>query len=185
MPCQTDSGMVFHDMAAYHIVRARPDRDARDICKLIEACRSERTTIFDGYTVDEERGYLESLGPCQAVFVALDDDTFSGFASIAPRWPYSQRLSHCGEFGTWVEHRQRRRGVGRALWLDGILPFCHDNGLSSLGSMLMAHNSAALAFYEGLGFRICGYRLRLVEWDGERLDAFEIEAQLEDIVHKL
>ena len=37
----------------------------------------------------------------------------------------------------------------------------------------------SLAFYEKLGFAVCGYHRRLVDWDGELLDAVEIERWLE------
>ena len=43
----------------------------------------------------------------------------------------------------------------------------------------MAHNSGAIAFYESLGFSVCGYHRRLVDWDGELLDAVEIEKWLD------
>ncbi len=39
----------------------------------------------------------------------------------------------------------------------------------------MAHNEEAVSFYESLGFRVCGRHSRLVDWDGELLDAVEIE----------
>ena len=37
----------------------------------------------------------------------------------------------------------------------------------------------AIAFYESLGFNVCGYHRRLVDWDGELLDAVEIEKWLD------
>ena len=39
----------------------------------------------------------------------------------------------------------------------------------------MAHNKEAISFYESLGFRIWGHHSNLVDWDGESLDAVEIE----------
>ncbi len=68
----------------------------------------------------------------------------------------------------------RGRGVGSALWMEGILPFCVETGFRHVGAFVMAHNMGAIAFYESLGFNVCGYHRRLVDWDGELLDAVEI-----------
>ncbi len=73
----------------------------------------------------------------------------------------------------------RRRGVATALWREGILPFCRDAGFRHVGHFVMAHNERAIAFYENLGFRICGRHDKLVDWDGELLDAVEMEMWLE------
>ena len=58
------------------IERALPERDTSPISRLIEA-----------------------MGPREQVFVANMNGEFAGFAGIAPRWSYSERLSHCGEGG--------------------------------------------------------------------------------------
>ena len=42
----------------------------------------------------------------------------------------------------------------------------------------MAHNTGAISFYEKLGFKVCGYHKGMVDWDGELLDAVEIELVL-------
>ncbi len=69
----------------------------------------------------------------------------------------------------------RGRGVGSALWREGIFPFCSENGIRHVGASVMAHNKGAISFYENLGFRVCGHHSNLVAWDGELLDAVEIE----------
>ena len=160
------------------IVHAVPDRDAAPISRLINTCRSERRTVLNEFSPDEERVYIEGLGPREAVFVARVEGEFAGFAGIAPRWGYSERLRHCGEGGTWVMPEMRGMGVGSALWRDGILPFCAEKGFRHVGAFVMAHNKGAIAFYESLGFGVCGYHRRLVDWDGELLDAVEIEIWL-------
>jgi len=81
------------------IERALPERDASPISRLIETCREERRTVLNDFTPEEERAYLEAMGPREQVFVAYADGKFAGFAGIAPRWSYSERLSHCGEGG--------------------------------------------------------------------------------------
>ena len=44
----------------------------------------------------------------------------------------------------------------------------------------MAHNQEAVAFYEHLGFKVCGRHHQLVNWEGEYLDAVEMEMWLEE-----
>jgi RimJ/RimL family protein N-acetyltransferase len=160
------------------IEHAEPERDAPYISELIDVCRSERRTVLNHFSPEEERAYIEGLGPREAVFVSRVDGEFAGFAGVAPRWEYSERLRHCAECGTWVVPRMRGRKVGSALWREGVLPFCAEKGFRHVGAFVMAHNQGSIAFYESLGFRVCGYHRRLVEWDGEFLDAVEIEMWL-------
>ena len=54
----------------------------------------ERRTVLKGF-IPEERAYLEAMSPREQVFVANMNGEFAGFAEIAPRWSYSERLSHC------------------------------------------------------------------------------------------
>jgi len=161
------------------VERAVPERDAAPISRLINICRDERRTVLDAYTPESEREYLESMGSREVVCVAYVDGEFAGFAGVDPTYGYSERLRHCGEGGTWVMPEMRGRGVGSALWREGILPFCVEAGFRHVGAFVMAHNMGAIAFYESLGFNVCGYHRRLVDWDGELLDAVEIEKWLD------
>ena len=52
------------------IERALPERDTLPISRLIEICRVERRTVLNGFTPEEERAYLEAMGPREQVFVA-------------------------------------------------------------------------------------------------------------------
>jgi GNAT superfamily N-acetyltransferase len=150
-------------------------RDAWPISRLINICVDERRTVLNRFTMEEERDYLLGLGSREAVFVAYVGGVFAGFAGVAPRWGYSDRLVHCGEPGTWVMPEYRGKGVGRALWEKGIFPWCREHRFTHLGACVMAHNTGAIAFYEKQGFKICGYHSRMVDWDGEKLDSVEIE----------
>ena len=162
-----------------NVERAVPERDAAPISRLINICRDERRTVLDAYTPESEREYLESMGSREVVYVAYVDGEFAGFAGVASWYGYSERLRHCGEGGTWVMPEMRGRGVGSVLWREGILPFCVETGFRHVGAFVMAHNKGAIAFYESLGFNVCGYHRRLVDWDGELLDAVEIEKWLD------
>jgi RimJ/RimL family protein N-acetyltransferase len=161
------------------VERAIPERDAEPISRLIEICRQERRTVLNHFTPEEEAEYIRDIAPREAVLVARVDGEFAGFAGIAPRWEYSERLRHCGEGGTWVTPEFWRRGVGSALWKEGVFPFCRKVGFRHVGHFVMAHNERAIAFYENLGFQICGHHRKMVDWDGELLDAVEMEIWLE------
>lgn len=160
------------------ILHADPERDSEPISKLINICITEKRTVLPPYTPVEEKQYIENMGDREAVFVAYIDDQFAGFARMSPRYPYSDKLLHCGEGGTWVMHEFRGRGVGRALWDIGVFPWCRLVGLSRLGATVMAHNLGSIAFYEKLGFHINGYHRRMVKWGDEYLDSVEIELNL-------
>ena len=166
-------------MRLIRVERASPDRDAQAIAELIGICREERRTILNAYTAEEEKGYLAQLHQRDAVFVAYVGESFAGFAGIARRWPYSQRLNHCGEGGTWIMPEFRRTGVGKTLWQQGILPWCKRVGFHHVGFFVMVHNQDAITFYKALGFQVCGYHHRLVKWGQEYLDAVEMEKQIE------
>ncbi len=166
-------------MGTTRVEKASPDRDSKAISKLIDICRGERRTVLDAYTAEQEKAYLAQLHQRDAVFVAHVEEAFAGFAGISRRWPYSERLSHCGEGGTWVMPEFRRAGVGKALWDSGVIPWCQSVGFHHIGFFVMAHNKDAITFYETLGFRVCGYHRRLVQWGQEYLDTVEMEIWIE------
>lgn len=165
-----------------HIMRANPVRDSHDIAKLIQICRSERKTVLNEYTVEEEREYLSNLPPRDSVFVArIKDGLFAGFASINQRYQYSERLKHCGETGTWVMPAFRRQGVGKSLWEKGIFPWCWKHDYKHLGFFIMSDNKEGINFYESLGFHVCGYHRKLVYGhEGTFIDAIEMELWLQN-----
>jgi GNAT superfamily N-acetyltransferase len=71
------------------------------------------------------------------------------------------------------EHRGK--GVGKILWKSGVFTWCKKQGFTHLGSTVMAHIMGAIEFYESLGFHMCGYHRKKIDWDGELLDSVEIE----------
>ena len=161
------------------IRHASPVEDSQLISELINICIREKRTVLNPYSPREERHYLENLQSREAVFVAYIDDVFAGFAGVAPRYAYSDKMSHCGECGTWVMPEHRGMGVGRALWERGILPWCSENGLTRLGAMVMTHNTGSITFYEKIGFKVVGTHRKVVKWKEEYIDTVEIERILE------
>jgi len=136
---------------------ADPLEDSGPISGCIRVCRREKRTVLNEYTAEQERKYISNMGPREAVFVAHMEDGFAGFSGIAPRWPYSERLTHCGEGGTWVLPEHRGKGVGTLLWRRGVFPWCRKVAFRHVGFFVMAHNEGSISFYESLGFRVCGY----------------------------
>ena len=57
----------------------------------------------------------------------------------------------------------------------GDIPLCRESGFRHVGASVMARNKEVISFYESLGFRVCGHHSNLIDWDGELLDAVEIE----------
>ncbi|MFX0052384.1 MAG: GNAT family N-acetyltransferase [Candidatus Hermodarchaeota archaeon] len=159
------------------VTKADPERDSEDIARLIQICREEGKTVLDKYTAQEEEIYIKNLLPRDAIFVARQKGKiFAGFASINQRFHYSERLKHCGEVGTWIIPEFRRQGVGSSLWEKGIIPWCHKMGFKHLGFSIIAQNKEGIAFYEQLGFRVCGYHRKLIlGYDGKYIDALEME----------
>ncbi|MFX0094907.1 MAG: GNAT family N-acetyltransferase [Candidatus Hodarchaeota archaeon] len=135
--------------------------------------------MVDQFTAEEEKAFLANLHPRDGAFVAYVDEKFAGFASVSRRWAYSERLQHCGEGATWVMPEYRHKGVGATLWRKGVLPWCQEVGFKHIGFFVMAHNKDAIAFYESLGFRVCGYHRKLVNWEEKYLDAVELEIWLD------
>ena len=161
------------------IRHASPVEDSEPISELINICIEEKRTVLNPYTPREERQCLENLQPREAVYVAYNGDVFSGFAGVAPRYAYSNKLSHCGECGTWVMPEYRGMGVGRALWERGILPWCSENGYTYLGAMVMTHNTGSIDFYKKMGSNLVGTHHKTVKWKDQYLDTIEIEQILE------
>ena len=162
------------------VEHALPNRDAGNIANLINLCAENRWTVLNMFTEEEERAYLEGMGPREAVFVAFVDGDFAGFSGLAPKVGYSDRLLHCAEGGTWVLPEYWGTGVSKALWRQGNFPFGGRVGFSHYSHFVPVHNARAIRHYERLGFRICGYRREYVEWpDGSLEDAVLMELRLE------
>lgn len=164
-----------------YVIKADPERDSEDIAKLIQICREEKKTVLNYYTPDEEKNYIRNLPPRDAIFVARNERSeFTGFASINQRFHYSERLKHCGEAGTWVMPDFRRQRVGLSLWKKGVFPWCQKKGFKHVGFPIISQNVEGIAFYEKLGFRVCGYHRKFIYgFDEKYVDALEMELWFE------
>lgn len=116
------------------------------------------------------------MNPRECVYVAYVDGEFAGFSGLAPKVSYSDKMKHCAEGGTWVRPKYWGTGVAKELWTQGNFPFGDTVGFRHYSHSVPINNMRAVRHYEKLGFRICGYHRKYVEWSpGEYGDAVEME----------
>jgi ribosomal protein S18 acetylase RimI-like enzyme len=149
------------------IRRASP-QDAAGIAAVLEIVAAERihSAIDRAWSVEEERRYLQSLSPREAVHVAVDDVQGIVGLQVLDLWsPVLDSMAHVGQLGTFLLPQWRGRGVGRQLWSE-TLAFARDAGYRKLVIQVRGSNKPAQAFYRQLGFRECGRLARQVIIDG-------------------
>jgi len=143
------------------VIREAQPGDAQALVALAEevAAEPEGWLISDGgwRTVGDERRYLRALRRYRdaAVFVAETDEGIVGRLALG-RDPHPASL-HVADLGVMVASSFRRRGIGRAL-LQQSIEWARDGGIRKLELHVFPHNDAAIALYEGFGFRREGYR---------------------------
>lgn len=145
----------------HYVIRPADPRDAGPLVALAEevAAEPEGWLISDGgwRTVADERRYLRAIRRYRdaAVFVAEADDAIVGRLSLG-RDPHPASR-HVADLGLMVAASARRRGIGRAL-LERAVTWAGEVGVRKLELHVFPHNEAAIALYEGFGFRREGYR---------------------------
>jgi len=143
------------------VIRQAQPRDAAALVALAEdiAAEPEGWLISDGgwRTPGDERRYLRAVRRHRdaAVFVAESQDRVVARLSLG-RDPHPASR-HVADLGLMVAAGSRRRGIGRAL-LQQSVEWARDVGIRKLELHVFPHNDAAIALYEGFGFRREGYR---------------------------
>jgi ribosomal protein S18 acetylase RimI-like enzyme len=138
---------------------------------------SERihSAIDRAWTAAEERHYIESLSPREAVHIAFDDAQRVVGLQILDLWsPSLPSMAHVGQIGTFLLPEWRGRGVGRQLWT-ATLAFAAEAGYQKFVIHVRGSNTSARAFYRSLGFRECGRLARQVMIDGVEDDEVLLE----------
>ena len=149
------------------IRRAQPD-DAAGIAAVMEVVAGERiySAIDRAWSVDEERRYLESRSPREAIFVAQDAaGTIVGLQNLCLWSSELPSMAHVGHVGTFLLPDWRRHGLGRRLWTS-TLAFAREGGYRKIVIYVRGSNTNAQAFYRHLGFTECGRLARQVTIDG-------------------
>ena len=156
------------------VVRRATPGDASALVELGEAVASEPEgwLISDGSwrTPGEERRFLRALRRYNdaAVFVAEVPDGIVGRLSLG-RDPHPASR-HVADLGLMVAAAHRRRGIGKAL-LETAVDWARESGVRKLELHVFPHNEAAMALYEGFGFRREGLRRGHYRRGPEYLDA--------------
>jgi ribosomal protein S18 acetylase RimI-like enzyme len=161
-------------------IRRAVPADAAGIAAVIGIIAAERihSAIDRPWTVEEERRYLESLSPREAIHVAVDDVQGIVGLQILDLWsPVLASMAHVGQIGTFILPEWRGRGVGRRLW-STTMAFARGAGYLKFVIQVRGTNTAAQAFYRRLGFHDCGRLSRQVVMDGVADDEVLMELLL-------
>ncbi len=134
----------------FTIRRAGPD-DAGAISSIINDIVAEGRTSLRTFTPEEEREFIGSLKPREAIFVAEEGGDVIGFQGISEFARWSQSMAHVGNILTFVKRGHRGRGVGRSL-TETTLRFARENGYEKISTYIIADNGPAVEFYKSLGF---------------------------------
>jgi RimJ/RimL family protein N-acetyltransferase len=154
-------------------IRAAEPRDAGALVELSRAVEGEEQGWLVGgpewRDVGAARRYLrETLRRRdRAVLVADGAGDIVGRLSLTRgRHPAT---AHVAALAVLVAQKRRRQGIGRALMEAGEA-WAWDVGVSKLELSVFAHNAAAIALYERLGYRREGLRHRHLRRRGEYLN---------------
>jgi RimJ/RimL family protein N-acetyltransferase len=165
---------VTHAPSEHYVIRPAHPRDAVQLVALGEdvAGEPEGWLISNGAwrTVAEERRYLRAIRryPDAAVFVAEEGDAIVARLSLG-RDPHPASR-HVADLGLMVAAEARRRGIGRAL-LERAVAWARESDVRKLELHVFPWNDAAIALYQGFGFRREGLRKGHYRRGGEYVDA--------------
>ncbi len=132
------------------------------------------SAIDSAWTVAQERHYLESLSPREAIYVAANEQSTIVGLQVIDRWSAFESMSHVGQLGTFLLADQRGRGVGDELWT-ATSSFARQAGYRKIVIQVRATNTRAQRFYGRIGFRECGRLTRQVVIDGHEDDEILME----------
>jgi L-amino acid N-acyltransferase YncA len=157
----------------------RPD-DADAIVRILNPIiEAGAYTVFDTpLTVEYERDYIANLIPRGFFYVAEDQDhRVVGFQSGEPYATYTHAFDHVAVIGTYVDLKERQRGIGTRLF-EATLEAARRKGYEKIFTFVRSDNVASLIFYLKLGFRIIGTVQRQVKLEGKYIDEVLIERLL-------
>ena len=161
---------------AADIRRATPD-DAAGIVAVLEVIAAERiySAIDKVWPVDGEAQYISGLSSREAIHVATDGGGRIVALQSLDRWStLLDSMAHVGQLGTFILPEWRRHGLGRRLW-EASLAFARATQYRKLVIYVRGSNSNAQAFYQSLGFTVCGRLSRQVVIDGVEDDEVLME----------
>jgi len=158
-------------------IRRATGNDSAQIVAIRQKIAAERvhSAIDVPWTVEEERRYINSLSPREAVYVATTEaGEIVGFQSLDLWEPTITSMKHVAQLGTFLLSEWRRRGVGKALFKT-TQEFARNADYIKAVIQVRASNHPAQRFYRQLGFRACGRLKRQVRIDGDEDDEILME----------
>ena len=160
------------------IRRATPD-DAAEVAAVMNAVIAEGgLTLFDRpFSIDDERRFIESLGPRSALHVAEIDGTIAGVQVIDVYSTAAASLAHVATMGTWLRADARGRGLGRTL-AERSFSFAIEQGYRKIFITVLAGNARARVFYASLGFETIGIARAHVRLNGVLHDEVLMEKRM-------
>ena len=160
---------------AVHVRRATPD-DADAIAAVLTAVVAERafSAIDRPWPVDEQRRYLSALAEREAFHVANVDGAIVGYQSLDRYSTFLASMSHVAQIGTFILPAWRGRGIGQSLFA-ATRQFAAAAAYRKFVIYVRGSNTAAQAFYQGLGFIPCGRLTRQTVIDGREDDEVLME----------
>lgn len=170
MPSPTESAVE---------IRRALAADAGGIAAVMAVVAAERihSAIDRAWTADEQRRYIESLSPREAIHVAVEAAGTIVGLQVIDRWSPITSMAHVGQVGTFLLPAWRRQGVGRRLW-NATAALAAAAGYRKLVIQVRGSNADAQAFYRDLGFAECGRLSRQVVIDGADDDEVLMECFL-------
>ena len=164
-------------------IRQAVPEDAPGVVEVLNSIIAERRySAFDTpLSIEEERSFIASLGPREAMFLAEVNGQVVGVQTIDGYAKYTGSMQHVGIMGTFVLRDYRGKGIGRAL-AGRTFSFARRCGYEKILIYVRASNEGALRFYKGLGFVEIGRASRQVKIDGQYDDEIFLEHFLEPMV---
>ncbi len=162
---------------AIRVRKATPDDAAGVAAVLNGVIAGGRHSLLDTpFTVAEERAYIEALPERSFIHVAgTAGSGVIGFQTVIPWNTFATReFDHVATMGTYVDARQRRRGVGAALAAASFAAALA-LGYEKVFTDLRADNLDSLGYHLALGFNIVGVARRHARVAGRDIDVIFIE----------
>jgi L-amino acid N-acyltransferase YncA len=163
------------------VIRGAREADAALMIELLNPIiRAGGYTVMDEpLTLDEQVEFIRSF-PTQGAFLAAFDASprpgcsagegrLLGMQDVVPLSPGSRVFGHVGVISTFIALEVRRQGVGRRLSA-ATFQAARELGFRKLSAAIRLDNPAALAFYQGLGFRVVGVAQRQALLRGRYVD---------------
>ncbi|MCX6374304.1 MAG: GNAT family N-acetyltransferase [Actinobacteria bacterium] len=162
---------------APRVRKATPDDAAGVAAVLNGVIAGGRHSLLDTpFTVAEERAYIEALPERSFIHVAVSAGSgIIGFQTVIPWNTFATReFDHVATMGTYVDARQRRRGVGAAL---AAASFAAALALDyeKIFTDVRADNVDSLGYHLALGFTVVGAARRHARVEGRDIDVIFIE----------